>query len=99
MACSCNYVGIFHDVNIFIGNKMFLVFVFWIFILFIVLIAYVKNKMDILYWKNERFIRFLIIFIALAVKAKRFAFARFPHLLLPHNFSEIMENLEEKIIL
>lgn len=75
---------------------MFLTFVFWIFIVFI---AYVKNKMDILYWKNERFIRFLIIFIALAVKAKRFAFARFPHLLLPHNFSEIMENLEEKIIL
>ena len=75
MACSCNYVGIFNDVNVFIGNKMFLVFVFWIFILFIVLIAYVKNKMDILYWKNERLIKFLIIFIALAVKENCFAFA------------------------
>ena len=72
MACSCNYVGIFNDVNIFIGNKMFLTFVFWIFIVFI---AYVKNKMDILYWKNERLIKFLIIFIALAVKENCFAFA------------------------
>ena len=72
MACSCNYVGIFNDVNIFIGNKMFLTFVFWIFIVFI---AYVKNKMDILYWKNERLIKFLIIFIALAMKENCFAFA------------------------
>ena len=72
MGCSCNYVGIFNDVNIFIGNKMFLTFVFWIFIVFI---AYVKNKMDILYWKNERLIKFLIIFIALAVKENCFAFA------------------------
>ena len=51
---------------------MFLTFVFWIFIVFI---AYVKNKMDILYWKNERLIKFLIIFIALAVKENCFAFA------------------------
>ena len=51
---------------------MFLTFVFWILIVFI---AYVKNKMDILYWKNERLIKFLIIFIALAVKENCFAFA------------------------